>query len=98
MVTGASTGPNEKSASLTGGKGEVESGADVGSALIAEQLIAGVGVSIMTGFSTITVVGEATAVPDEQAPNMNVTAMNNKRLRVRFIVRIIILLSLYSFL
>ena len=67
MVTGASAGPNEKSTSLTGGKSDAELGADVASAEIAEQLIADVGGSRMTGVSTITVGVEAMAVLDEHA-------------------------------
>ena len=80
MVTGAFAGPNEKSAPLTGGKSDSELGADVGSAVIAEQLMEEVGVSIMIGFSTTPVgVGEI-AVPDEQALNRKVPAMKKNEI------------------
>ncbi len=53
MVIGASTGPIEKSAVLTGGKSDAELETDVGSALMDEQLDSGVGVAGSIGSSTI---------------------------------------------
>jgi hypothetical protein len=77
MVTGASAGPKERSASLTGGNNDAEPGADVGSAEMAAQLIAGVGVSGMTGFSKTTVGVDGVSVFDAQALSMKIVAMDN---------------------
>jgi hypothetical protein len=48
--------------------------------------MAGVGVSIMIGFSVAaTGVVVAVTAPDEQAPRIKMLVMNNKKYRVRFI-------------
>ena len=85
MVTGASAGPMDRSAALTGGNSD-ELGAAVGSAEMAAQLIAGVGVSTMTGFSTTTVGVDGISVFAVQALRMKIVAMEkNKIYRFRFI-------------
>jgi hypothetical protein len=77
MVTGASLGPKEKSIPLTGGKYDSVLGADVGSALIAEQLTADVGVSAMTGFTSTG--GEVGVACWAQALRMKRALIKNKR-------------------
>ena len=87
MVTGASAGPKEKSASLTGGKSDAELGVEVGSALMTEQLISGVGVSRMTGCSMMTVGVGGVSVLDAQAVRMKRLVMEMDKIKkIRFIM------------
>ena len=97
MVTGASAGPNEKSAPLTGGKRELELGAEVGSAVMTEQLIVEVGVSIMIGVSAVLV--EVGVVPalEEQALKINMPAIKKNGIhRIRFILQLPVIARSWS--
>lgn len=86
MVTEASAGPIEKSAALTGGKRDAELGAEVGSANIAEQPIAEVGVSIMIGFSTINAGVGGVSVSFAHPLSMMIPATDKKKRNgIRFI-------------
>lgn len=85
MVIGASTGPMEKSAWLTGGKSDAELGAEVGSVVIEEQLTSEVGVSRMIGCSTMGGVGVEIISDEAQALRMNKKTMDEiiiKRFRI----------------
>jgi hypothetical protein len=88
MVTGASAGPMEKSAPLTGGKRDAESGTGVASVVMLVQLNAGVGVFGMTGFKTVMGVGvmSVSGVGEAQALRANsATTISDSVKKVRFI-------------
>ena len=80
MVTAASFGPIAKSFSLTGGKRESELGAEVASAVIAEQLIAEVGVLTIMGVVTMAVCVGVMVLFDEHAPSMNMLAISKNNI------------------
>jgi hypothetical protein len=71
----------EKSALVTGGKSEAESGMEVGSAEKAEQLNESVGVLGMTGFSTIGESVDAGSIAeDAQADKVNAMAAITRKI------------------
>lgn len=86
MVAGASAGPKEKSAPLTGGNIEgMEFASEVGCAKVVEQLISGVGVSGMIMGCSTTVVGIGVdSTFEAHALRIKMTANDNKIKKIRF--------------